>query len=61
MISALRLFMASSCSDDGTYSLGITFEVGTDRDVALMKVQNRVQQKLSKLPVEVRNTGVSVV
>ena len=30
------LFMASSCADDGSYSLGITFEVGTDRDVALM-------------------------
>ncbi len=54
------LFMASSCADDGSYSLGITFEVGTDRDVALMKVQNRVQQATSKLPVEVKNTGLKV-
>ena len=54
------LFMSSSCSDDGNYSLGITFEVGTDRDVALMKVQNRVQQATSKLPVEVKNTGLTV-
>ena len=54
------LFMASSCTDDGNYSLGITFEVGTDRDVALMKVQNRVQQATSKLPVEVKNTGLKV-
>jgi len=54
------LFMASSCSDDGSYSLGITFEVGTDRDTALMKVQNRVQQATSKLPVEVKNTGLRV-
>ena len=54
------LFMASSCNDDGSYSLGITFEVGTDRDVALMKVQNRVQQATSKLPVEVKNTGLQV-
>ncbi len=52
------LFMSSSCTDDGNYSLGITFEVGTDRDVALMKVQNRVQQATSKLPVEVKNTGL---
>jgi len=52
------LFMSSSCADDGSYSLGITFEVGTDRDVALMKVQNRVQQAMSKLPVEVKNTGL---
>ena len=54
------LFMSSSCADDGSYSLGITFEVGTDRDVALMKVQNRVQQALNKLPVEVKNTGLRV-
>lgn len=54
------LFMTSSCTDDGSYSLGITFEVGTDRDVALMKVQNRVQQVQSKLPVEVKNTGLRV-
>ncbi len=52
------LFMTSSCTDDGRYTLGITFEVGTDRDVALMKVQNRVQQATSKLPVEVKNTGL---
>ena len=55
------LFMTSGSNDAGGYSASVTFEVGTDKDVALMKVQNRVQQKLSKLPVEVRNTGVSVV
>ena len=54
------LFVTSSCTDDGAYSLGITFEVGTDRDVALMKVQNRVQQVQNKLPVEVKNTGLRV-
>jgi len=54
------LFMSSSCADNGSYSLGITFEVGTDRDVALMKVQNRVQQALTRLPVEVKNTGLKV-
>ena len=54
------LFMASSCSDDGAYSLGITFEVGTDRDVALMKVQNRVQQALTKLPAEIKATGLRI-
>ncbi|MCQ2389559.1 MAG: efflux RND transporter permease subunit, partial [Kiritimatiellae bacterium] len=54
------LFMGSSCADDGSYSIGITFEVGTDRDVALMKVQNRVQQALTKLPAEVKATGLRV-
>ncbi len=54
------LFMSSSCADNGSYTLGITFEVGVDRDVALMKVQNRVQQALTKLPTEVKNTGLRV-
>ena len=54
------LFMTDSCNDQGDYSCAVTFEVGTDRDVALMKVQNRVQQALSKLPVEVKNTGLRV-
>ena len=54
------LFMTDSCNDAGDYSVGITFEVGTDRDVALMKVQNRVQQALTKLPAEVKNTGLKI-
>ena len=44
------LFMSSSCNNSGSYSVGVTFEVGTDRDAAQMKVQNRVQQALSRLP-----------
>ncbi len=54
------LFMSSSCDNSGSYSVGVTFEVGTDRDAAQMKVQNRVQQALSRLPVEVKNTGLRV-
>ncbi len=54
------LFMSSTMSDDGSYRLGITFDVGTDRDVALMKVQSRVQQAMSRLPVEVRDCGINV-
>ena len=54
------LFMTSSCNNSGSYSVGVTFEVGTDRDAAQMKVQNCVQQALSRLPVEVKNTGLKV-
>ena len=54
------LFMSSGCDNSGSYSVGVTFEVGTDRDAAQMKVQNRVQQALSRLPVEVKNTGLRV-
>ena len=52
--------MTSSCHDTGAYSMTVNFEVGYDRDIALMKVQSKVQQALSLLPQEVKNTGVTV-
>ena len=54
------LYMTSSCADSGAYSCTVAFEIGTDRDVALMKVQTLVQQALSMLPQEVKNTGLTV-
>ncbi len=53
------LYMASS-SNDGSYSLTITFKTGTNPDIALVKVQSRVQQATSKLPVEVSRQGLTV-
>jgi len=52
--------MTCSCFDSGSYSLSVSFAVGYDRDLALMKVQSKVQQALSLLPQEVKNTGVTV-
>ena len=52
--------MCSTCNDNGSYSLTVYFKVGYDRDVALMKVQAKVQQALAQLPQEVKNTGVTV-
>ena len=52
--------MMSSCHDTGAYSLTVKFDVGYDVDVALMKVQSKVQQAMSLLPAEVKNTGVTV-
>ena len=52
--------MTSSCSDTGAYALTVYFHVGVDRDMALTKVQSKVQQALSLLPQEVKNTGVTV-
>ena len=52
--------MTSSCYDSGAYSLTVNFAVGYDKDIALMKVQSKVQQALSLLPQEVKNTGVTV-
>lgn len=54
------LYMSSTSSNSGSYSLSISFEVGTDPDMAQVKVQNRVQQAMSKLPTEVQRNGVNV-
>ena len=52
------LYMTSSSSDNGAYSLNVTFEVGTDPDIASVNVQNRVAQAMAALPAEVTASGV---
>src|SRR3546814_696547 len=54
------LYMKSTSGNDGSYSLTITFDVGTDPDINTVNVQNRVNLADAKLPAEVRSTGVSV-
>jgi len=54
------LYMSSTASSSGTYSLTVTFAIGTDPDIAQVNTQNRVSQALAKLPQEVQNLGVSV-
>ncbi|PLX72803.1 MAG: hydrophobe/amphiphile efflux-1 family RND transporter [Desulfuromonas sp.] len=54
------LYMDSSSSNSGQYSLNVTFEVGTDSDIAQVNLQNRVQAALAKLPKEVVAQGVTV-
>jgi hydrophobe/amphiphile efflux-1 (HAE1) family protein len=54
------LYMSSTASSAGTYSLMVTFAVGTDPDIAQVNTQNRVSQALAKLPQEVQNLGVTV-
>ncbi len=51
------LYMVGSSSDDGNYSLNISFEVESDRDMDMVKVQNRVSQAEAKLPTEVKQLG----
>lgn len=53
------LYMSSSSSSTGTYQLTITFEVGTDLDMATVLVENRVSMALSTLPQEVTQIGVT--
>jgi hydrophobe/amphiphile efflux-1 (HAE1) family protein len=54
------LYMSSQCTNDGTYVLTVTFEVGTNLDDAQVQVQNRVNLALPTLPDVVKQTGVSV-
>ena len=51
------MYMSSTSSSDGSYSLEITFENGTDLDIATVKVQNRVSQADPVLPSAVKQQG----
>ncbi|MBO6167949.1 MAG: efflux RND transporter permease subunit [Kiritimatiellae bacterium] len=51
------IYMSSDSGDDGSYALTVSFEVGTDRDMDLVKVQNRISQAEAKLPTEVKQLG----
>src|SRR5262252_6769205 len=54
------LYMQSTSCADGTYTLTVTFEIGTDPDIDQVLVQNRVQLALASLPQPVQAQGVSV-
>ncbi|MBE6452345.1 MAG: efflux RND transporter permease subunit [Alphaproteobacteria bacterium] len=54
------LYMSSTSDDNGSYNLTITFDVGTDPDIAQVKVQNRLQQVTSQLPDIVNKEGLEV-
>jgi HAE1 family hydrophobic/amphiphilic exporter-1 len=54
------LYMQSYAASDGTYSLTVTFEIGTDLNAAQILVQNRVSAALASLPQAVQVQGVVV-
>lgn len=54
------LYMSSSSDDNGSYTLTITFNVGTNPDIARVKVQNRLQQVNSQLPEIVTKEGIDI-
>lgn len=54
------LYMESTADDTGSYKLTITFNIGTDADMAQVKVENRLQQITSELPAVVTQEGLSV-
>jgi hydrophobic/amphiphilic exporter-1 (mainly G- bacteria), HAE1 family len=53
------LYMKSTSGNDGSYTLTVSFAVGTDADINTVNVQNRVAQALPKLPEEVQRQGVT--
>jgi len=54
------LYMSTTCTSDGSLKITVTFEVGTDPDMATVLVQNRVNVALPQLPEEVTRQGVTV-
>ena len=48
-----------STSSDGSYQLTVYFRVGVDKDIALVNVQNRLQQIISRLPEDVSRQGLT--
>lgn len=55
------LYMSSTSSSDGSYMLTLTFDIGTDIDMAAVKVQNRISLAEASLPTAVKQEGVSVM
>ena len=53
------IYMKSTSGGDGTYSLNVTFEVGSDPDLDTVNTTNRVNQALALLPPEVQRNGVT--
>ncbi len=53
-------YMSSNSANDGSYNLTITFAVGDDPDMALVRVQNRVKLAEPSLPAEVRSQGLTI-
>ena len=54
------LYMRSNSGNDGSYTLSVTFALGTNPDINTVNVNNRVQGILARLPPEVQRSGVTV-
>ncbi len=52
-------YMSSKSSNDGSYTLTVTFSIETNADTAQVNVQNRVSQAMPKLPEEAKRQGIT--
>ncbi len=55
------LYMKSNSGNDGSYSLTVSFDLGTNPDINTVNVNNRVQAALSRMPAEVQRQGITVI
>ncbi len=55
-----EMYMESTSASDGSGSINVTFNIGTDPDIAALDVQNRVNLAMPSVPEEVSRTGVTV-
>jgi hydrophobe/amphiphile efflux-1 (HAE1) family protein len=55
-----ELYMSSTSANDGSYSLTVSFRVGSDPDIDTVNVTNAVQQATSQLPTQVQQEGIMV-
>ncbi len=54
------LYMESSSTNSGAFTLNVTFDLSTDPDLAAVEIQNRVKEAEGRLPAEVVQNGISV-
>jgi hydrophobe/amphiphile efflux-1 (HAE1) family protein len=54
------LYLSSNATADGRFTIAVTFDLGTNLDIAQVQVQNRLSIAQPRLPAEVRNIGVTV-
>src|SRR5256885_12753885 len=55
------LYLSSNATADGRFTIAVTFDLGTNLDIAQVQVPNRLSIAQPRLPAEVRNIGVTVV
>src|SRR5208337_3792444 len=54
------LYISSNSTGDGRFAIAVSFDLGTNLDIAQVQVQNRVAIAQPRLPADVRNIGVTV-
>ena len=54
------IYMESSSSNSGGFSVTVTFDISTNPDLAAVDIQNRIKEAESRLPAEVVQNGISV-